>query len=356
MRTKRVLWLLFIIPLVFAIWQPKASATENYTERVFISGYGQVIAVDPSKPEVIAGIKVNGPVRDMSFTADGKKGLILANGRTSLYVIDTVNNKVIDEINLQGRTDKGLLDRRVWGSAISPDGKKAYAFVTQGEKRKNIFKVHPSKIIEIDLETKEETRSVEGPYGTHVLQFKKGDSNTIFVWGYELYELDVKNMKIKMKQGLKTPKNEKDGSINFLMLFPRGENGTNSIPIVKTYPDGHVKEGFMWQNLETGKLKMLEYDREPIGMFSAVVDEDERYAYTTLNKWYKIDIQSKKIIKEGEPPVGSMYGVTLSVDGEKLYYSGAGNEFIVANKDLKVEKIITLPTDTLDLKVVKIQK
>ncbi|WP_203362524.1 hypothetical protein [Bacillus sp. REN10] len=348
---------LFILALLLIIGNTSffSHAEGNYTERVYISGYGQIIPVDPSVPKVMEGIKVKGPVRDMSFSEDGRTGLFLANGRTTLYVVDTMNNKVKSEINLQARTDQGLLDRRVWGSTISPDGKKAYAFVTQGEKRKNSFKAHPSKILEIDIASKQELRSVEAPYGTHVLQFKKGDPNTIYIWGYDLHELDVKKMKLTLKQGIKHPEKAEDGSGNFLMLFPRGENGINSIPLIKQYPDGRVTEGVMWMNLASGDMKTLEYDREPIGMFSAIIDQKEEFAYTTLNKWYKVDIQSQKIVKEATPPVGSMYGVNLSADEEKLYFSGAGNDFIIANKDLQVEKKLTIPTDSLDLKVIKIQ-
>lgn len=346
----------FVFPLLVLTTLSAEAAEENYTERVFISGYGQIIVVDPSVPKVVESIKVKGPVRDMSFTEDGKTGLFLANDRKSLYVVDTAQNKIIDEVNLQARTDEGLLDRRVWGSAISPDGKKAYAFVTQGEKRRNSFKVHPSKILEIDLNSKEELRSVEAPYGTHVLQFKQDDENKVFVWGYDLYELDLKEMKLKIKYGIKNPKNKEDGIGNYLMLFPRGENGINSIPVMKEYSDGRVTEGIMWMNRRSGEIKTLEYDREPIGMFSAVIDQDEKYAYTTLNKWYKVDIKSRKIVKESAPPHGSLYGVNLSADEEKVYYSGAGNEFIIANKELEVEKHLVLPTDTLDLKVVKIQR
>lgn len=347
---------IFVFPLLILSAVPAGAAAEKYTERVFISGYGQIIVVDPAAPKIAASIKVKGPVRDMSFTDDGKTGLFLANDRKSLYVVDTVQNKIVNEVNLEARTDQGLLDRRVWGSAISPDGKKAYAFVTQGEKRRSSFKVHPSKIIEIDLKSKEELRSVEAPYGTHVLQFKQNDANTLFVWGYDLFELDLKKMKLTLRQGIKHPKNEKDGIGNYLMLFPRGENGMNSIPLMKEYPDGRVTEGIMWMNRESGTIKTLEYDREPVGMFSAVVDKEENYAYTTLNKWYKVDIKSQKIVNESVPPNGSLYGVNLSADEEKVYYSGAGNEFIIANKELEVEKQLVLPTDTLDLKVVKIEQ
>ncbi|KAB7708243.1 hypothetical protein F9802_05965 [Bacillus aerolatus] len=356
MTKKLVQILFFVFPLLVLSNFSIGSAEKNYTERVFISGYGQIIVVDPSVPKIAESIEVKGPVRDMSFTEDGKTGLFLANDRKSLYVVDTVQNKIIDEINLQARTDKGLLDRRVWGSTISPDGKKAYAFVTQGEKRRNSFKVHPSKILEIDLGSKEELRSVEAPYGTHVLQFKQDDASKIFVWGYDLFELDLKDMKLKLKQGIKNPENKENGAGNYLMLFPRGENGINSIPLIKEYPDGRVTEGIMWMNRQSGKIKTLEYDREPIGMFSAVIDKNEQYAYTTLNKWYKVDIKSQKIVKESAPPNGSLYGVNLSADEEKLYYSGAGNEFIIANKDLEVEKHLVLPTDTLDLKVIKIKQ
>lgn len=354
---KKILLTLYLsIALVFFLQYDQGHTSENYTERVFVSGYGEVTVVDPSVPKVVASIKVRGPVRDMSFTKDGKKGLVLANNRTTLYVIDTLENKVTDQIDLTGRTDKGLLDRRVWGSAISPDGSKAYAFVTQGEKRTNIFKSLPSKILEIDLKTKEVTRDVEAPYGIHVLQFKEDDPNTIFAWGYELFKLDVKNMKLELKEGIKTPKKPEDGSGNILMIWPRNVNGINSLPIIKSYPDGKVTEGLLWFNMKTEELKTLEFNKDPVGMFSAVVDFDQQYGYVVLNHWYKVDMKTGNVLKDSRPPSGSTYAINMSADGKKLYLGAGGNDFIIANTDMQIEKVIQLPTDGWDIQVVKIYK
>lgn len=342
----------------FSSIQAFAAEEEAYTERAFVSGYGEVTVVDPAVPKVVASIKVKGPARDMSFTKDGKKGIVNANDRKSLYVIDTVENKVLDEITLTGRTDKGLLDRRIWGATISPDGSKAYVFVTQGEKRTNIFKSHPTKILEIDLKTKEVTRDLKAPIGIHSLQFKEGDPNTVFAWGYDLYKLDLKKWKISLKEGIKNSKNpETEGVGGFLLLFPRGEeNGFNSFPIIKSYPDGRVTEGMMWFNVKTEELKSVAFDREPVGMFSGVVDKEEKYGYVTLNNWYKFEVATGKVIKEAKPPTGSMYGLNTSLDETKLYMAGGGNDFIVTDREFNIENIIKMPTDGMDVRVVKIQK
>lgn len=353
----------FSVIFLLAVWligsvsSSGALAEVAYDERVFVSGYNEVTVVDPAEPKVVASIPVKGPARDMSFSKNGKVAVFSANGRTTLYVVDTVANKVIDEITLSGRTDKGLLERRIWGAAISPDATKAYAFITQSEKRTNIFKALPCLFVEIDLKTKEITRKMEAPYGIHGMQFSQNDSNRMFVWGYDIYEVDLNKWELKVKHGLKHPADEKkEGIGNYLLLFPRGENGYSSIPIFRTYPDGKVTEGIFWIDMKTEQVKSIEYDREPIGMFSAVIEPGEKYAYSILNKWYKIELPSGKVIKESKPPHGTTYGINISHDGERLYLAGAGNEFHVANKDLEILKTITLPTDGLDLKVIKIEK
>nr|WP_295974248.1 hypothetical protein [uncultured Bacillus sp.] len=358
-RLKFVRFLLILVALIgFSSIPAYAAEEEAYTERAFISGYGEVTVVDPKVPEVVASIKVKGPARDLSFTKDGKIGIVNADDRKSLFVIDTVENKVLDKITLTGRTDKGLLDRRIWGTTVSPDGSKVYVFVTQGEKRTNIFKSHPTKILEIDLKTKEVTRDLEAPYGIHALQFKEGDPNTIFAWGYDLYKVDLKKWKISLKQGIKNSKDpETEGVGGFLLLFPRGEeNGFNSFPIVKSYPDGRVTEGLMWFNLKTEELKSVAFDREPVGMFSGVVDKQEKYGYVTLNNWYKFELATGKVIKEAKPPTGSIYALNTSLDETKLYMGAGGNDFIVTDRDFNIEKIIKLPTDGMDIRVVGIQK
>jgi hypothetical protein len=67
-------------------------------------------------------------------------------------------------------------------------------------------------------------------------------------------------------------------------------------------------------------------------------------------------MKTGKVLKDSHPPHGSTYAIDLSADETKLYLAGGGNEFIVANTELQVEKIITLPTDGWDLQVVKIDK
>ncbi|HHY22201.1 MAG TPA: hypothetical protein GX525_10085 [Bacilli bacterium] len=331
-------------------------ADGDYDERVIISGYGEVTVVDPAVPEVVASIPVNGPVRDMSFTEDGRKGVVGANNRQTLYIIDTVENKVIDTIDVAGRTEHGYLDRRVFGAAISPDGTKVYAFVTQGEKRTNIFKALPNQILEFDLNTKEIVRQIEAPNGVHALAFKKDDPSTLFVWNYDLYKLDLDKWKIDLVHGIKNPADENEGSGNFLLLFPRGENGFNSFPIFREYPDGTVTEGILWFNYETEEVKSIEYDEEPVGMFSAIIERDESYAYTVLNQLYKVDLKTGEIVKRSKPPTGSTYGINMSLDEERIYLAGAGNDFTVANKEFEVLHQLKLPTDGLDLKVIAIKK
>ena len=347
---------LFVILLMNGFISGHVDAEAEYDERVFISGYGEVTVVNPTVPEVVASIPVEGPARDMSFTADGRKALFGANHRQTLYIVDTVKNEVIDTIQLPGRTEDAYLDRRVFGAAISPDGTKAYAFVTQGEKRTNIFKALPSQLLEFDLETKEITRQIEAPNGVHAMHFKIDDPSALFMWGYDLHKLDIDKWEINLAHGIKHPSDEKDGSGNFLLLFPRGENGFNSFPLIKEYPDGTVTEGILWFNYKTEELKTIEYDEDPIGMFSAIIERDESIAYTVLNNWYKVDLNTGKIIKRSKPPNGSTYAINMSIDEEKLYLGAAGNEFIVANKELEVLETIKVPTDGLDMKVVGIKK
>jgi DNA-binding beta-propeller fold protein YncE len=357
---KKVVYVLYFsfAFIAFSLFGSQTTA-QSYTERAYVTGYGEVTVVDPAVPKIVGHIKVKGPARDLTFTEDGKKGLVSANGRTTLYVFDTVQNKVLDEINLVGRTDKGMLDRRVWGSAISPDGSKAYAFITQGEKQTNLYKTLPSKILEIDLKTKEVTRTLEAPYGIHMLQFKEGDPKTLFVWGYDLYTLNTDTWKLEKKLGIKNKDNPKDGSTNILFLFPRGAGNSashyNSVPTVTTYPDGRVTEGIAWFNVKTGEYKSTEFDKPPVGMFSAVVDPEVKYGYSIMNHWYKTDLKTGHVLKDAKPPTGTIYGINMSADGKKLYLAGGGNDFIIANTDLQVEKTIKMPTDGWDIKVNRIQ-
>ncbi|WP_286884900.1 YncE family protein [Aneurinibacillus sp. UBA3580] len=357
---KKLLFILYcsLSLIAFSLFGTQTTA-QSYTERAYVTGYGEVTVVNPAVPEITGHIKVKGPARDISFTEDGRKGVVIANGRTTFYVFDAVQNKVLDEINLVGRTDKGMLDRRVWGSAISPDGTKVYAFVTQGEKQTNLYKVLPSKIIEVDLKTKEVTKSVEAPYGIHAIQFKEGDPKTLFVWGYDLYTLHTGTWKLKKEVGIKHKDNPKDGSTNILLLFPRGPgiSGSpfNSMPTITTYPDGRVTEGIAWFNTKTGEYHSKDFDKPPVGMFSAVVDPQAKYGYSIMNHWYKTDLKTGHVIKDTKPPTGTIYGLNMSADGKKLYLAGGGNDFIVANTDLQVEKIIKLPTDGWDVKVNRIR-
>lgn len=355
----KMIWVLFVstaIILISAFYLQKETSATETKETIYVSGYDMTFAVDPVSMETIAEIPIKGPNRDMTWTENGQLLFINHDGRKEVAVVNTLENKVIDTITFSD-PDKQMT-ARIYGLAVDAKGEKLYATLMRTvRKPAELVPLEPI-IAVMDLKTKKIIDEIDVPYGTHALQFLE-DPNKLAVWSKNLYILDVSTKDLTLHHELMLPSNSNEqGFANYLYFWNRDKDSANSLTagMFKFYPETEVlTENIFMVDRATAEVTNIELP-EPLGLFSVVVSNDKKYAYGGMNHVYKINLETFEIDMIQHKP-GTSYGFNISGDGKTLYVSGAGPDLsFIDSTTLEYKKVLDFPTDTMDVRVLQIQK
>lgn len=353
LRKNVKVFILFLFAVLFIASIPTSTFAQT-KEMIYIGGYDYVFAVDPETKD-LTEIPVKGPVRGMTWTADGKLLYVTTNGRQTVEVIDTVKNEVIDEIHYT--TDEHI--GRIYGGTVDHEGKYLYMTVMRtvvdGVELKSLEPV----IQVVDLETKEFVKDIEVPQGTHTLQMFT-DGSKIAVWARNLYVYDIEKDELSLLEETGRVEDENKGISDYLYFWIRGEDTNNLSTVMnyKFYPEtGEVTEGYIALDLETGDVDFIEFDEDPIGFFSGVITKDGKYSYGGMTYLVKTNLETLKHEKIVPTEAGSSYGFNISSDEKTIYVSGAGPDLSFYDTEtLELIDMIELPSDTMDLRVIEIEQ
>lgn len=353
----------WFIPLAIAISMlavffslKETSATET-KEMIYVTGYDKTYAIDPETMEVAAEIPTKGPNREVTWTKNGQRLFINNGARQEVTIVDTLENKVIDTVTFND-PDNQIISR-IYGLAVDPEGEKLYATLMRTQRKPTELVPLDPIIAVMDLETKEIVDEINVPLGTHALQFLE-DPNKLVVWAKDVYMLDVETKELTKYYDLTQPTEQNGNTIvpSFLYFWHRDQDSANSLTAVmaRFYPETEkVTENIFMIDRKNGNVTNIELP-EQLGLFSAVVSPDKKYAYGGMNHIYKINLETFETQEIVHKP-GTSYGFNLSRDGKTLYVSGAGPDIsFIDTETMEYKKIIDLPTDTMDLRVVEIQK
>ncbi|WP_096199297.1 YncE family protein [Bacillus sp. FJAT-45350] len=351
-----ILVFILIASIVGIYTQKVTSAATEVKETLYISGYDMTIAVDPIKMEIIEEIPIKGPNRDMTWTKDGQTLFVNSAGRQEVAVVNTIKNEVVDTLTFSEPSNQ--ITARIFGIAVDEKGETLYATLMR-TKRKPAELVPLDPIIAVmDLETKEVVKEIDVPVGTHALQFLE-DPTKLAVWAKDLYMLDLTTDELTKYHELMLPSNPNEqGIANYLYFWNRDKESANSLTagMFKFFPDTEeVTENIFMVDRKTAEVTDIELP-EPIGLFSVVVTNDKKYAYGGMNYIHKIKLDTMEIESIVHEP-GTSYGYNLSSDGQTLYVSGAGADLsFIDTNSMEYKKILELPTDTMDIRVVQVQQ
>lgn len=356
MLKRRWIYLLLAIFLVFSLSTSALAdkGTGETKEMLYIGGYDLVFAVDPETKKVTE-IPVTGPARDMTWTRDGRTLFVNTDGRQTLAVIDTVNNKLIDELPFSTNEYRS----RIYGFDVDPAGELIYVTVMRSKREGVELKALPPAILVMDIKTKKIVKEIEVPYGTHTLQFYE-DGGKIAVWGRDLYEYDIEKDTLTLHHKTMNPEDENDGISNYLYFWVRDKEldylsvATNYV----FYPEtGEVTEGYIAWDLKTGDVERIEFEEDPVGLFSGVITKDRKTAYGGMNMVAKTNLATLKHDAVVPTEKGTSYGINISGDEKTVYVSGAGPDLSFYDAEtLKYQGTIDLKSDTMDLRVVQIKQ
>lgn len=354
-------WLWFIpitivTLLIVVIFSQKEISANETKEMLYVTGYDVTFAIDPEKMEVVAEIPVKGPNRDATWTKNGQKLFINSGARQEVAIIDTLENKVIDTVSFNDRENQ--ITARIYGLAVDPEGENLYATLMRTQRKPAELVPLDPIIAVMDLNTKEIIDEIEVPMGTHALQFLE-DPNKLAVWAKDLYILDVTTKELTKHYDLSEPTEQNDfGVANFLYFWQRDKEGPNALTagMFKYFPETEaLSENIFMVDRKTAEVTNIELP-DLFGFFSVVVSPDKKYAYGGMNNLYKVNLETFDV-EEIALELGTSYGFNISHDGKTLYVSGAGPDIsFIDAKTLEYKKIIDLPTDTMDVRVIQIQK
>lgn len=359
LRQRQWLWLIVPAVAVLLCWiifsKQDISAAET-KEMLYVSGYDKTFAIDPAKMEIVAEIPVKGPNRDMTWTKNGQRLFINSGARQEVAIIDTLKNEVIDTVTFNDPENNIIA--RIYGLAVDPEGEKLYATLMRTQRKPSELVPLKPVIAVMDLETKKIVDEIEVPMVTHGLQFLE-DPNKLAVWAKDLYILDVNTKKLTKHYDLSQPTEQNNHSIaNFLYFWQRDRDSANSLTVgmFRYYPEtDKTSENIFMVDRKTGEVTNIELPEE-LGLFSVVVSPDKKYAYGGMNYLYKINLETMEI-QDIPLKKGTSYGFNISRDGKTLYVSGAGPDIsFIDAETLEYKKVIELPTDTMDVRVIEIQK
>ncbi|MHB1167078.1 MAG: YncE family protein [Carboxydocellales bacterium] len=316
-------------------------------QMVYVTGYERIFAIDAQKDELVAEIPTKGPTRDIVFSADGSKLYVNHKDRKEVAVIDTAKQEQLESFTIK---DEDKVRTDIFGMTLSTKEDKLYVSVTRSKRLLSELKVLPPKIMEVDVATKQVTRSWEVPYGVHNLM-TVDNGRELMVFGRSLFKLDLESG--KLSEVVKLVDAPDPANVLALWNTDRDGNGMGSVPAYTlTTATGQVKLELMTVANKDGAFNRINLG-EPLGFFSSVVSPDHKKAYCTMNEIAAYDLTTGKLLKKITSPKGTYYGITISPDGKKLYMGGGGADVTVLNADtLEVLKTIELSADVMGIRFV----
>jgi DNA-binding beta-propeller fold protein YncE len=278
-----------------------------------------LMVLDTARDEVVAEIPLRGRApKEIERSRDGKLLYVTTEGRSQIEVVDFLNRKVEDVIQLAPPGYKFV----IYGTALSRDDKVLYVHVKPVHMLADEYLAEPPQILAYDLSTHKSRKIAEVPEGVGSL-VALGDGKRLIGWGRDLYFIDIAQGKITETFPLETPAPD-HGPLDSLPLFVQyDQTGIFSVPYYTTNPaNGSSVMGLANVDVETGKTDLVELG-PAVPLFSAVVSPDRKRAYAVMNRLVVVDLEGRRVTNVLDLDQ-TKYVVNISHDGRKLYVSGAG--------------------------------
>jgi hypothetical protein len=174
--------------------------------------------------------------------------------------------------------------------------------------------------------------------------------------GRNLYDIDTATLTVKRTIPLDPPAMTGEGQIMINAEWVHAESaaGMSAYPYFTTDPiTNRVMTGLMTLDDKDGTVDHFEYG-PPINNqfgFSAAVTPDRKRAFVTMNKFFEIDMATRRVSRVKDYGK-TYYAVTVSGDGKKLYISASGATLTELDAEsLAVTRSMELPGEIWDITV-----
>jgi len=273
-----------------------------------------------------------------AYSPDGKR--FYACGWESIYAIDTATNELVETYNFSSDLSKVAIG----AFAVSNDGSKFYLAAGIVKKKPNVprLNVLPPQLVVYDINKRKIVKSYETPDPVLVVLTLRNDPNHLILLGLDVHKLNLKTGKTEKLLGCLRPEEgeeAKNMSTSNSNTSP-GDHGIVAAPYI-TYSDAGPGIGYVIVDTNTGKVSTLKGEHL-FFEYSVRVSPDKKYLYAVMDELVKIDIKTGKTLAYVPLENGTVYCVTVTPDGKKIYAGPGGPDITVYDAET-LEMLGTIP-------------
>ena len=323
-----------IVAALATAWGGPAQAKD----KLYHLGLGMLEVIDGDRDAVVAKIPLRGWTREAAITSDKKFMYVTAN-RHLVHKVSLADDKLVATADVNG----GGWDRFIFGFAMAPDDRTAYAGMMSRTTRDGEAVVGAPVVAQVDLASGKILRSVEVPWGVARLVVVKGGQQ-VYAIGKDLYKIDAAGGELRVVETV--PMFEKKWNILPLWAYTWESGG---FVAANYYTPDFM--GLLTIDEKTGEIGDVPIQGEPVLAYSVIVTPDRKTAYAVMDDLNVIDLQHGKYRRTVPLTEGTNYAVNFSSDGKKIYVGSGGASVTVFDAaTLKRLKIVRLSTDGMDLR------
>ncbi len=357
---KNALFLAFALLAALGLVAPATGKDYLY---VPCSNYLHIIDCDSDT--VVKTLSYNDYVISAIASDDGKRYYI--NAWRSVYVVDTDKQQIIDRFEFW--TPMNMVNVGA-GLAASPDRRYLYMVWMITKKKMNVprLNVLPPQFVMFDMEKREVVKSYELPANSNGIISLKDDPDHVIVMANDVHKLNLKTGKLEKVLGFLNPEKGMPALNALTLILNRspGDHGLFSGPAyggeerlkILDPGDTGLKPGVVVDQAEyvqamqkvmmaggkppvgtpllfymiidgKGNIRMLEAADHFAAYYSTVVSPDAKYVYGAMDEIYKVDIKTGQAVGFDHLVRGTVYSLTTTADGKKVYAGPAGPDLVV---------------------------
>jgi WD40 repeat protein len=326
----------------------------------------QILIFDSVQEKIIDSINLDTDVAQGLILSPDKKKLYATTVKDNFIVtVDLATRKVLGKFTL----DSSNKSVRMIGLAPDPSGKFLFSIATPITKAVDHYEIEPAKIVAIDLETHQIVRSVEFPKDESLVgvwrpQMKfSPDGKYFYLFLSNILVFDTQTLKLAKKIALADPSVPGFSNVIFNPVEEEAAEDPNEEPGKLTdvfiSSDPYVHRAVF--GIAKIDLATLTFDFTPVApattlsMTPLLLTPDHQIGYTAaINgnpgnrrcEFWAFDMKTRKLINTKEFDGRNRFSFSLSADGKKVLIYGAGYEISVYDaKSFTLRNTVTLPGD-----------
>lgn len=333
----KLLKTLFFIIVCIALALP--ASAKDY---IYHAGANTLDIIDCDTDVIIKSIPYKGVAVSTMVSPDGKR--FYMNCQRKIIAVDTDKMEIADTYNFWTDLNRITVNPAI---GISQDGSKLYLACHIVKKKLNIPKLNvlPPQLVVYDTKTKKMVKNYQIPYMCHGVITLRNDPNTIYLFGQDIYTLNLKNGKVTTVKGVLHPE-KGNPQLNSLVNWNNVANGDHGLFTNPAYTATFDKLFYAIIDRNTGKFSMLE-GKEVLMGYSTSVSPDKKYLYTAMDEVYKVDFKTGETLGMDVLEYGTVYSHALTSDGKKLYIGGAAVMSIYDTATMKPKGYLSVNGDVL---------